>query len=971
MAVEGEIKFGLNVNRNLADIVNADDALANIGLNVADLDIIRGAAGTLSITADDIRAVGGLNVEIETYITKLYNDTQQYSAIIDQTAGTTETLKGNLVINGLLGASSIKYKYIDPDNTTLKVADISTSRVSSWSSTDNPATDVSPIFYGGQIDVDGKVDTPAIEFLEPAEAVRFRDSEVATHIIEAQFDGQTVYLYAMKGIPLVFDGFFRDLTSRVELTSAKAVSWIVTNETASYLTREYENVGGSSTTVSELRFRDTRAAPRKVKIFVNPNIIKTLPLNGAGIQSLPAATLESLTNLQLTRNIIKNFPDFKQFAPIVSRLDIRENNFTLGEDVNLRKFNNQVLERMPSTVTNLLMGNTFNGSVTAQMRPGSDNMPSTEAANLVIGNAYEVTTVGTTDFNIAFGTSGLTYNVGDTGFAVSATVGSGVAQQLINEQQIKKFRTYEILDPGSTDLSLVGATSTNIGDTFEATANGADIYDPSSPGAAKLKDNTVGLPLLLEMNLNSHSRGGARNYFDRDSDDPTGATPAVPAVCQSYQMYRNSFDSIGDGVKELPNLTSINLYSNGIYDNTFFLASDQLDYVNIGGNPGINVPNLSGKTTINNFYSHYNRAGSLGDDRGAFVTPAGSYKFSNCTGLDRLYIYASGYNGPIQKFAGNTQLNYVEGRYTALNGGKAIAATAMEDGKEYSIFYNPDAADFTLVGAPQNNLGTVFTADLSVNTITNLNAKVIDREYVLHPDIFDDTPGMGTFRISSSGLLNKPMHPEVFSKTPNMYGIEVRSFNRGVNGNLPLLNNMTNLRYLVVLQNNLTGPIPNFANNPRCYYAHMYGNAFNGNCPNIESNSMAYCYFHVNQLSGFTGMSTPNLRRLFLSYNQITSVIPDMNNLTRMYDFYINNNQLSGYTEGALTGARSLYRFDISNNPTLTTGAINTLIADMVANYENNPRGNVNLNIRNTATPTGDAVEQIEFLRSVGWNIRT
>jgi hypothetical protein len=267
MAVEGEIKFGLNVNRNLADIVNADDALANIGLKVADLDVIRGAAGTLSVTSDDVKALSGLNVELDTYITKLYNDTQQYAAIIDQTAGTTETLKGNLTINGLLGASAIKYKYVDPDDITIKVADISTSRVSSWSSTDNPATDVSPIFYGGQIDVDGKIDTPNLEFLEAAEAVRFRDSEVATHIIEAEFDGQTVYLYAMKGIPLVFDGFFRDLTSRVELTSTKAVSWIITNETAAYLTREYENVGGSATTVSELRYRDTRAAPRKIKIL--------------------------------------------------------------------------------------------------------------------------------------------------------------------------------------------------------------------------------------------------------------------------------------------------------------------------------------------------------------------------------------------------------------------------------------------------------------------------------------------------------------------------------------------------------------------------------------------------------------------------------------------------------------------------------------------------------------------------------
>lgn len=970
MAVEGEIKFGLNVNRNLADIVNSDAALANIGLNVADLDVIRGAAGTLSITADDIKAVSGLNVEIETYITKLYNDTQQYSAIIDQTAGTTETLKGNLTINGLLGASSIKYKYIDPDNITLKVADISTSRVSSWSSTDNPATNVSPIFYGGQIDVDGKVDTPAIEFLEPAEAVRFRDSEVATHIIEAEFDGQTVYLYAMKGIPLVFDAFFRDLTSRLELTSPKAVSWIVTNESASYLTREYENVGGSSTTVSELRFRDTRAAPRKVKIFVNPNIIKTLPLNGAGIESLPAASLEALTRLELTRNIIKNFPDFKTFGPILTRLDIRENNFTLGEDANLRKFNNNVLDRIPTTVTNLLMGNTFNGSITAQIRPGSDEMPTVDSQNIVAGQAYEITTVGTSDWATIFGVP-TTYNVGDTGIAVTSGAGTGQAKRIIAEQDVKKYRTYEIVDPGSTDFTLIGAPDLNIGTTFEANDFGSNVYNPASPGQGLLYDVTTGLPSLIEMNLNSHSRGGARNYFDRDSDDPTGATPSVPETCQSYQMYRNSFDSIGDGIKTLPNLTSINLYSNGITDGNFFLTSNQLDYVNVGGNPGINIPNLSGKSTINNFYAHYNRASGISNDRGAFVTASGAYKFANCTGIDRIYFYASAYNGPIQKFAGNTQLNYVEGRYTALNGGKAINASAMEDGKEYSIFYNPDAVDFTQVGAVQNNLGTVFTADLSVNTITNANAKVIDREYVLHPDIFDDTPSMGTFRISSSGLINKPMHPEVFSNTPNMYGIEVRSFNRGVSGNMPLLNNMTNLRYIVMLQNNLTGPIPNFANNPLCYYAHFYGNAFTGNCPNIESNSMAYCYFHVNQLSGFSGMTTPNLRRLFLSYNQITSVIPDMNNLTRMYDFYINNNQISGYTEGALTNCRALYRFDISNNPTMTTGAINTLIADMVANYENNPRGNVNVNIRNTATPTGDAVEQIEFLRSVGWNIRT
>lgn len=136
-----EIKFGLNVNRNLADVQDPAAALSNLGIDINDLDIIRGAAGDLGITADDVKALSGLNVPVQTYLVKLYQDTLQYASIIDQTSGTSESLKGNLTVNGVLGAGAIKYQYIDDDNSTLKFADISTSRVSSWSSTDSPATD--------------------------------------------------------------------------------------------------------------------------------------------------------------------------------------------------------------------------------------------------------------------------------------------------------------------------------------------------------------------------------------------------------------------------------------------------------------------------------------------------------------------------------------------------------------------------------------------------------------------------------------------------------------------------------------------------------------------------------------------------------------------------------------------------------------------------------------------------------------
>ena len=231
-----EIKFGLNVNRSLADVADPAAALENIGIDINDLDVIRNAAGTLGITADDVKTLSGLEVPVQTYLVKLYQDTLQYATIIDETAGTGSALKGNLSVNGALGAGAIKYQYIDDDNSTLKFADISTSRVSSWSSTDSPASSTSPIFYGSQIEVDGAIEANTLEILKPADTVRFRSSEVPTHKVQATIGGQTVYLYAMKGIPLIFEGFFRNLDSDLRLVTSGAVSWRVVNNQFDYLT---------------------------------------------------------------------------------------------------------------------------------------------------------------------------------------------------------------------------------------------------------------------------------------------------------------------------------------------------------------------------------------------------------------------------------------------------------------------------------------------------------------------------------------------------------------------------------------------------------------------------------------------------------------------------------------------------------------------------------------------------------------
>jgi hypothetical protein len=968
MAVDKVIRFGLNVNRSLADVVNNTEALANLGVDIKDLDVIRNAAGTLGITSDDVRALSGLGVPLQTYLTKLYTDTQQYASIIDQTAGTTETLKGNLTINGQLAASSIKFQYVDnEDNTTLKYADISTSRISSWSSTGAAYTgqpdDEYPIFYGSAVEVDGPIITNEIELLDPAIEVRFRDSEVPTHKVEVEINGSTMYFYAMKGIPLVFDGFFRNFNSDLRLVTRGAVSWRVVNNVASYLTREYENVGGSNTTRSYLRYRDTKASSKTIEIYHNPNNILTLPLPAIGLEKLPAAELEGLKYLYIYRNLIKNMPDFTVFSPNLLLLDIRENNMELGGDSNLRKFNNNVLSRIPKSVTEIRMGNVFNGSITADLKPDT-----VTAGNFIPGRKYAI----------------LEINDG--------------------------------LGGADTDFTSIGAGSNALYEEFTATSAGT--------GTGSAADLTTGLPNLVTLNLNSHSRGGARNFYTRDADDPDGRLPEVHFTCRNYFVYRNGFDTIPDSIMELPTLRQIDLYSNSINEANFRIESDDIYFVRIGANPGINIPNLSNKTELDRFYTQYNRASGVGIDNNLLVTPTGDFKFENCSKNRYIYCYSNSFYGPIPKFKGCTALYYFNSMYSRLSGGTIIDGSLAEEGKEYSIFYNKNLsntlagsfivgelyeitvvgdtdwvaigatggtagelftatgsgsgtgeavkleADVRPYGAATNNKDTVFTMDLSSGIPLPASVKLVDREYVLHEDLFDDCTAIQYFRLSSSFLLDKPLHPDLFAKTYNMRGIEVRSFNRGVSGTIPSFSSMQYLRYVIFLQNKFIGPVPSLFNNPSVYYMHLYQNNLSGTIPQISSTSMQYLYLHRNQLTGFIGLNTPNLRRFYCSYNQITGLVPDMNNLELCYDLYMNNNQFSGYVPGAIVGMRSLRRFDLSNNPLLTGTAISDLIADLVANYEANPRGGVTVNLANTTTATGAAVEQIELLRAAGWNIR-
>ena len=800
MAIRPDIQFGLNVNRAFSDISDRSTAIENLGLRKDDLDIIRNSAAETGVSRTDLRTLANLDFRLQRSILVLNSDVNQYSGIINSSAGTEQKLRGNLTVNGVLAASSIKYKYLEDGTNIVKNADVSTSRVSSWSSPDSPATDQSPIFYGGDLEIGGIVTTNNLNLVSEAMPVRFKDSEVPTHTIETTINGSTILLYAMKGIPLIVEGFFRNLDTTVDLVERGAISIRIVNLDNAAFNRDFENLGGTNTLTASIIYQDTRTAQKNVEIYHNPANIRTLDLNRLGLKKLPAAELPQLQELRLSRNILTNFEDFTRFSPVVTYLDIRENSFGQSDDPSLRQFDQTVTERIPSTVRTLLAGNTFTGSI---------------SGNLV------------TQF-----------------------------------------------------------------------------------------------PDLRSINLDSHTRGGARPIFGADSLDPTGSLPAVADTVTAYTADYNDFKSMPESLKQLPNLETFSVYENNISDRTFFIDSDSIRTVNTGGSENsINVANMSGKTTLEQYESRrqYTRA-YRGADTNAFTTPGGAYKFFNCVNLSSISFYVSYYRGPIPKLAGNNNLSRVDLYLTQLTGGRSDT----------------------------------------------------EQEYVLYSDVFDDcTRSIRFFRLTSRSLLNKPIHPDTFVNTESMDYLYIRSYNRGVSGDIPSLSGMPVLRYLLLLQNNLSGPLPLFAANPRIYYVHLYDNNLSGGIPIINARSLSYLYLHRNSLTSFSGLETPRLRRLLVQDNLISGDIPDLGNLTQMYDCYLNNNQFTGYTLGSFVPLTRLRRLDVSNNPGLTEGDINTIIDDMYQNYQNRPRGGVSVNIRNTAIPTGDAVEKIDFLNSNGWTIRT
>lgn len=373
MALQNKRIYGLNVLSSLSEVEDKDAALEALNLPVNDLNIIRGTANA-GITRGDWISLSRLSVPFTKTLGRYQTEVAEYESILNRRAGTDSILLGNLGVNGSISGKSVRYRYVSGSgpSAVVKIADISTSKVSAWSSQINPPGPTDPIFYGSRV---GIVSTGSLEFGTPTSPSQVRlqtsiipqtkefDSELPTHKINCTIGGQTVSLYAMKGIPLVFTGFFRDLNASIRLTSLLngiPASWkVVDTDNLNSFVR-FPNQGGTSTSIN---YRSTRSKQRYIQFYYNPEYISQITINSSGISAIPETKLINLSSLDLSGNSIRNFPNLNFISPNIQTVRLSSNPFYLSDTVGERTLNSSVISKIPAAVRELSLAATFFGSI--------------------------------------------------------------------------------------------------------------------------------------------------------------------------------------------------------------------------------------------------------------------------------------------------------------------------------------------------------------------------------------------------------------------------------------------------------------------------------------------------------------------------------------------------------------------------------------------------------------------------------
>jgi len=897
--------FGLDVNKNLADVVNKNTSLNSLNLSVNDLDVIRGSSDA-GLTRFDWVSLSRLSSPIYETLDRYYTDNNEFTSVLNAKLGVDSVLFGNLLINGKLSGNSIRYRYVEGSgpSAVVKISDISSSRASSWSSSDEPATDTSPIFYGARV---GIVTGGSLEFGTPTSGTQIRlkanfdpqakefDSEFPTHKINCTINGQQVSLYAMKGIPVTFTGRFSTLSSAgIALTSLIdniPASWKIS--LASPIIPEGENLlfGGNATL-------DPLEPLYKIRTGPTTSTSITITDSAGGTYS------DSSSSLWNAVKAVKSGSNYLVLLEGTGSYIGRQNLWTVDGTGRIFKATGfiTISESFPNV-----------GGIDSSI----SNYKAESTRERLIQIYYNPDYIR----KIQIPSAGI--------FKVPENKFPNLTELLLPNNNLKDFPNFTVLAPNLSQLDLsnnplnqssnpneralnsnilskipTSVVSLNIGNTFGGALNVNGIAE-RLPNLESLTIDSTNRPFSVRSGIGS-------------------LIPNVPNTCTSYVVRGHRFTGIGTNgtypvgtnirnIKDLDNLIDLSISDNTfLSDSSFSISSPVIQNVNIS-RTGLSYPNLSFKTNLTSFTA----TNTFPSSGFTFFTDSNTYKFEQCNSLLTLSFSFSSLSGPIPKF---TNENLERLILTSCN----------------------------LVGG-------------SISTDT----------YVIPQDTFNSCSKLEEILISSSALLTSPIHPDIFTNSNSKETLTkfLYNSNRRTSGNIPTsIASCTKLKTLDLYNNNFSGNAPRFSSNKSLEYLDLSYNSLSGLIPAYNLPLLTTLYLNNNQFTGLNDLTLLKVQRFDCYSNLIAGSIPNFSNSLELQILKLYNNRFDSYTTGSFANLTKIKEIDVSSN-LLSQQAINSIVSDLIANYDSLNRSGVLINLRGNSIPGITGQEQIQFLRTKGWTI--
>ena len=996
-SIVNKVLFGLKVSFNFSDIESKATALQSLGLDIRDLEVIRGISD--SINKIDLQNVSGLDTNLTRYLNRLSADTSRYRDLVNKLAGYNYSTKGNLEAYGPVSGGAVRYKYIPNDGgvnqnaSNLKYGDISTSRVSSWSSATSDETNLTQaISYGGSVQVRGKLaigqnqnfdpqtSECLLNVLDTPEPIRFT-TEVPTDIIEVNFNGTPQYMYAMRGIPFIFTTAFKTISmdfgfNAVPPVDGKSPDPIYTFKATDGSEPELVSKPTASGTLSRLRFSAQSYKERDIRVYYPPGNITSITGTGINLRYLPAAKFLNLDSINISDNLLGEMPDWRNInytyfkgntpgagtpapyqqslsdgasaydAPTqtLTSITIVRNPLYLSEDEELMKWGTNVVERFPSGLTTLsqdgcyrentefltadqslvvmsegISANDFNYIKCDPKAKQTYPFDSIESGLTIKGIFYDKLISGNYRYvyidqpEIKIGGTDFTGSASDVSNYPSLFGKMGVFQPLDLRSRTPNLITFNITRQGSQVLYATSQTKRPDDNNPFTQINGGgeqmprvnikniQTYNITSNGFSKAADEFVNPADYLDTNEVS----ALRNFYVYDNDSLGG-------VLNFAKMTNIRNINIGDTSLPIP----LGLQDKGT------LNSVSCAYSRFPGRSAAPVfDTATGEGNPSNANNHFFTSKNPGD--------FGEYVFQNCANLSSISMYASRMDGFFPKLVGNSSMSSIDLRNTSIEGGRPFDPSA--NGSEHG------------------------------------------RRYILWNDTFEDAQNINTIRLRSN----------VLGRNIGEYDPATQTFSKasfqGATFNLPVLNTLeilcpekrirgeffdpsqapslqTLISYSTGWGLDITGgtTCPSFAGNPSIVYVDLTDNNFSGNLSLSNLNSLREFYMGSNILDAITGWDVlPQLEYVTVSSNP--SLGPDLPNFSvgspNIRNIGFNNCAFTNYTVGTFATCTRIRVVDLSNN-NFNSSTIDSILTDLIANYNAAPRSGVTINLKNNAPPT-------------------